>query len=288
MQTVPQKNNMLKKKPTKQMFEVYSFQDKLSEVGPCPSKLTSRLGELILLKERNLNMLRKELSLKNPLQSLISEDTPLLPPAGGFGAITARAGVGKTALLVQLALNHMLSKANVLHVGLNEPVDKVRLWYRSQYKSLTTSIATPQANLLWDEIQPHRLIMSFKAKGFNIAKLKDGLTDLIDQDIFKPTIIIIDGYYFGDSSQKELTELKSYATSLNAAIWFTVPFHRHEDLSTNGVPPAIETSADLFEVIIQLQPESDHISVKLLRGGNQTLMADTLQLDSTTMLLTSN
>ena len=46
-------------------------------------------------------------------------------PQGGFGAVLARAGVGKTALLVQLALNTMLRDKNVLHISLNDPVNKV-------------------------------------------------------------------------------------------------------------------------------------------------------------------
>ena len=57
-------------------------------------------------------------------------------PAGGFGAVLAHAGVGKTALLVQLALNSMLRSRNVLHVSLNDPVNKVNLWYSELFHHL--------------------------------------------------------------------------------------------------------------------------------------------------------
>jgi ATP/maltotriose-dependent transcriptional regulator MalT len=42
--------------------------------------------------------------------------------------VLAPAGVGKTAFLVQLALNAMLQEKNVLHISLDEPVTKVSLW----------------------------------------------------------------------------------------------------------------------------------------------------------------
>ena len=51
-------------------------------------------------------MLKKELILRNPLRQLGFETEDILP-AGAIGAVLAHAGVGKTALLVQLALNGM-------------------------------------------------------------------------------------------------------------------------------------------------------------------------------------
>ena len=49
----------------------------------------------------------------------------------------ARAGVGKTAILVQLALNTLLKGKNVLHISLNDPVKKVGLWYKEVFRHLT-------------------------------------------------------------------------------------------------------------------------------------------------------
>ena len=70
-------------------------------------------------------MLKKELRLQNPLRFMERENEDILPE-GGLGAVIARAGVGKTAILVQLALNTLLKGKNVLHISLNDPVKKVR------------------------------------------------------------------------------------------------------------------------------------------------------------------
>ena len=81
-------------------------------------------------------MMKKDLALRNPLKLLGRNNDDLLPE-GGFGVVLARAGVGKTALLVQLALNAMLRDIDVLHISLSEPVKKVTLWYKEMFRHLT-------------------------------------------------------------------------------------------------------------------------------------------------------
>ncbi len=66
-----------------------------------------RNDKIIYIKERNIRMLKNELILKNPLRRMGYESDDILNK-GQFGAVMARAGVGKTAFLVQLALNCIL------------------------------------------------------------------------------------------------------------------------------------------------------------------------------------
>jgi KaiC/GvpD/RAD55 family RecA-like ATPase len=80
-------------------------------------------------------MFKNDLIVRNPLRRMGSETDDVIPE-GGFGAVLAHAGVGKTALLVQLALNAMLRDRNVLHISLNDPVGKVSLWYQELFHHL--------------------------------------------------------------------------------------------------------------------------------------------------------
>ncbi len=77
-------------------------------------------------------MLKKDLTLRNPIRLLGKENQDILPK-GGFGAVLARAGVGKTAIMVQLSLETLLRGKNVLHVSLSDPVNKVSLWYKEVF-----------------------------------------------------------------------------------------------------------------------------------------------------------
>ena len=141
------------------------FHEKFRNVGP---------ASIIYLKERNLHMLTNDLIQRNPLRLMGRDAEEILSP-GDFGAILARAGVGKTALLVQIALNTLLSGKNVLHVSLNDPVDKVTLWYREVFGNLSKTYDGRQIEQLWESLLPHRLIMTFKVEGFSVPKLEERL-----------------------------------------------------------------------------------------------------------------
>ncbi len=229
-------------------------------------------------------MLKNELILKNPLRRMGYESDDILK-GGEFGAVMARAGVGKTAFLVQLALNSMLREKNVLHISLNDPVKKVSLWYKEVFNRIATQYAIHQSVQLWDTILPHRFIMTFKVEGFSVPKLEERLTDLIEQDIFKPHAMIIDGLPFEDALNQDLAELKSLASRQGMHVWFTVRTHRHEEPGPNGTPAQLIPVADLFEVAIQLVPVGKQIQIKAFKGPGSRGDQPDLMLDPATMLI---
>jgi hypothetical protein len=197
----------------------------------------------------------------------------------------ARAGVGKTAFLVQLALNSMLREKNVLHISLNDPVKKVSLWYKEVFNRIAAQYAIHQSGQLWDIIQPHRFIMTFRVEGFSVPKLEERLTDLIEQDIFKPQAMIIDGLPFDDAIIQDLSDLKTLAIGQQMHVWFTARTHRHEEPGPNGTPMQLIAVADLFEVAIQLVPIGKQIQIKALKGPGSRGDQPDLILDPATMLI---
>ena len=136
-------------------------------------------------------MLEKDLTLHNPLKRL-GYETGEVPGEGGFGAIVARAGVGKTAMMVQFALMTLLRQQNVLHISLADSVKKVSLWYDEVLRNMADAHGLKQINHLKEAILKHRLIMTFKAGEFSVQKLEDRLADLNEQNIFLPHVILID------------------------------------------------------------------------------------------------
>jgi hypothetical protein len=236
------------------------------------------------IRERNISMLKNELILKNPLRRMGYESDDILK-GGEFGAVMARAGVGKTAFLVQLALNSMLREKNVLHISLNDPVKKVSLWYKEVFNRIATQYAIHQSVQLWDTILPHRFIMTFKVEGFSVPKLEERLTDLIEQDIFKPQAMIIDGLPFDDTVNQDLADLKNLASHQEMHVWFTVRTHRHEEPGPKGTPTQLIPVADLFEVAIQLVPVGKQIQIKAFKGPGSRGDQPDLMLDPATMLI---
>ncbi|MBW2411958.1 MAG: cytoplasmic protein [Deltaproteobacteria bacterium] len=229
-------------------------------------------------------MLKNDLITRNPLRLMGHESEDILAQ-GEFGALLARAGVGKTALLVQLSLNSLLQGKNVLHISLQDPVKKVSLWYREVFSRISQQYDINQINQLWDSVLPHRFIMTFRVEGFTTPKLEERLTDLLEQDIFIPRMMLIDGLPFDENAQAPLKELKSLARKYGLHAWFTVRTHRHEDPGPGGVPVQLQQVDDLFEVAIQLVPEGKQVHVKTLKGIGAASGQLDLVLDPATMLI---
>lgn len=243
-----------------------------------------RENNVIHLTYKDILMIKKEMIYRNPLVNLGYDNEDILP-VGGFGAVLAHAGVGKTALLVQLALNMMMRENSVLHVSLNDAVSKVDLWYQELFHDIAEKFGLAEVNDYWDKIQPYRFIMTFKVEGFSAPKLEERLTDLMEQNIFKPHTVIIDGFKFDEAGRGQLVQLKELARKYSMCLWFTVHTHRHEPPQENGLPLSFLHIADLFDVIVQLAAKGDEVYIKSLKGKSNDSVRNDLILDPATMLV---
>jgi hypothetical protein len=241
-------------------------------------------GRVITIRERNLTMMKKDLLLRNPLHQLglTSEDSL---PDGAFGAVLARAGIGKTAFLVQIALHTMLRDRNILHISLDDPVDKVTLWYREVFNLLAEKRNVKASAPLWDDLLPHRFIMTFKVERFSVPKLKERMTDLVEQDIFSPHTLIVDGMPFEGDLRGQIEELKGLVTAAGVRCWFTMRTHRHEAPTPDGMPPQLAPLQDLFDVAVQLLPDGKDIHIRILKGLETPSGETAVRFDPATMLI---
>ena len=105
---------------------------------------------------------------------------------GWLRAVLARAGVGKTAIMVN-SLETPLRGKNVLHISLSDPVNKVSLWYKEVFHNLADQYNAQQIDQLWESILHHRFIMTFKVEGFSVPKLEERLADLRNRTFFPRT-----------------------------------------------------------------------------------------------------
>ena len=247
-------------------------------------KSQNRNTQIIYLRERNFIMLKKDLMMRNPLRA-VSDENGYILPEGGLGAVVARAGVGKTALLVQLSLNSLLKGDNALHISLGDPVRKVSLWYKEVFNNIGVQYQIEKIDDLWNELLPQRFIMTFNIDGFSVPRLDERLTELADQNIFQPQMILIDGLPFNEEIKRtDLHALKELSEKFNSHIWFTVRSHRHEEPDSDGMPIQIGEFADLLDVVIKLKPEESDIKLNVLKGSG-AISLQNLSLDPATMLI---
>jgi hypothetical protein len=243
-----------------------------------------REENIIHLTYKDIMMLKKEIIYRNPLLNLGYEHEDILPN-GGLGAVLAYAGVGKTALLVQVALNMMIREESVLHVSLQDAVSKVDLWYHELFHNIAANFNEAEIQEYWDKIQSYRFIMTFRVESFSVPTLEERLTDLMQQNIFKPHTVIIDGYKFDEAGRGQLVLLKELAQKYAMRIWFTVHVHRNEKPAVSGLPVSFLHVTDLFNVIVQLEAKGEDVYINALKGKSSTAKPQTLLLDPATMLI---
>jgi hypothetical protein len=225
-----------------------------------------------------------ELIVNNPLRALGLEDK-----AGGgiqamMGLVMARAGLGKTAILVQFALDCMLLGNKVLHVAIGEGVDKTRTWYDDILSLLTEGekIGSIPA------IMKNRMIMTFKESSFSKALLEERLDDLVKQNIYKPECLIIDGYDFANNDKASLEGLRNFMNERGLKmIWFSAVSHRDDKrVSLDGVPAPCHEVDSLFETVLLIKPVGDAMKLEILKCDSCKLDPGTiLMLDPSTMLI---
>lgn len=225
-----------------------------------------------------------DLKVNNPLRALGLEEQ-----AGGslqsmMGLVMARAGLGKTAILVQFALDCMLLGNKVLHVSIGEGVDKTRAWYDDIMSLLTDGEKLESI----PEIMQNRMIMTFKESSFSKALLEERLDDLVQQNIYKPECLIIDGYDFEDNDKASLEDLRKFMNDRGLRmIWFSAVSHRGDDrVSLDGVPAPCHEVDSLFDTVLLIKPEDNAMKLDILKCDTCSIdPGSTLILDPSTMLI---
>ncbi|MDR3568944.1 MAG: hypothetical protein P4L43_13025 [Syntrophobacteraceae bacterium] len=205
---------------------------------------------------------------------------------GEMGALLARAGAGKTAVLTHLGLGYLLDRQPVLHVCVDVVPEKVKLWYNELLRDIF-STAAPQSNLadLQHAVEPLRFIMSFLNQTFSPEKLETGIDNLRSQAGFEPAVIILDGLDFG-RERALIEKLAELARKLSTPVWVSARSHRHiPDVNDRGVPYPIDAMDDLFSSIFILEAEDAGIRLKALKEkGSYNPVATDFFLDPITFL----
>ena len=236
------------------------------------------------LRERSIAMLKNDLIVRNPLR-LVGKDTGQALAEGEFGVVISRAGVGKTSFLVQLALDSLLRHKNVLHISLDQPVKKVCLWYEEVFRNIAGYYHIENTQELWETILPHRFIMTFREEAFTVPMLEERLTDLTEQGIFFPQVVLIDGLTFDEAVREILVELKILAREQGFPLWFTAMTYRSDSLDEDGVPSTLSPVSDLFKNMVLLKTEGRKVHVHLLKGSDAIDRTPSLVLDPATLLI---
>jgi hypothetical protein len=230
---------------------------------------------------------KEELMLNNPLRALGLEEK-VKGDNQSLGLVMSRAGLGKTAILVQIALDSMMRGNKVLHVSIGESIDKAKSWYNDILSLITKGKKIENVHEVISEVLHNRMIMTFKETSFSQAKLEERLDDMVKQNIYKPECLIIDGYDFNENSREALIGLRKFMKEQGLKmVWFSAVSHREDNRkSADGVPAPCHEIDDLFETVLMIKPENNNMFLDIIKCASCAVDARmTLALDPSTMLI---
>lgn len=248
-------------------------------------------------------MYRKEVNAESPIRILEKSIHGGLGK-GNLGVVMARAGVGKTACLVQIGLDDLMRGRDVFHVALGQTVEHVHAWYDALFDDLALRTKLEDREGVRAELGRRRVIKAFSDIGLTPERLEKALATFQQHLQFKPQAILIDGYDWNGASAMrpesslvpiatvaaDLGAFKTLAKRLGADLWITAQTHREVTGAhpTNLTPP-VAPYADLVDVAIFLEPHGDHVDLRLLKDHGDAVPPDThLHLHCDTMRLVAD
>ena len=132
----------------------------------------------------------------------------------------------------------------------------------------------------------NRMIMTFKESAFSRPKLEERLNDLVYQNIFRPDIIVVDGFDFSSADYDSVMDLKEMMAAMNVQAWFSSLRHREDSrVSAAGVPAPCHEVDGLFDTVIIVQPEKESILLNIIKDEYDGAAGKILNLDPSTMMV---
>ena len=231
-------------------------------------------------------MYRKEVNERSPLRVFERSIQGGLGK-GNVGVVMSRAGAGKTAFLVDIALDELMRERKVLHINIDNPVEKVRGFYDEIFNDLADSQKLERRERAHLIVERHRLIQTYGRESFSMDKVKQGIQLASEHMHFDPEVIILDGWpKFSEATEDDIKEIADLASQYNCELWVSARARREDERDDRGVPTKISRFDSHLAVVINLEPEADHIRLQLLKDHDNPDVASLfLQLDPRTLLV---
>lgn len=173
------------------------------------------------------------------------------------GLIAGRPGVGKSTLLIQLAVELLLRAEPVLHIALRYQTAHVRDQYESLLEALLRSLRPLDRAEAMLQVERYRMIHA-RQEGLLTADAVGGLLETLQSVVaFAPKLVVIDGW---EPSEAEIPVLQAWASKYHTSFWCAWT-------AEQAVFPNSEAAAIHLEVV----PEYQHLRVLPHRVRGQSL-----------------
>ncbi len=194
---------------------------------------------------------------------------------GNLGVLVARAGVGKTACLVHIAMDKLLRNEKLVHASLQDSPEKVTSYYNVIFSELAEALALTYPSDIKAQIEKNRMILAYLNQSFDLRRLRENLKNLSEKVGFVPDTLIVDGLDFSKAGVEMFEGLKKLAQEFQVEIWFSaLSKGSPDDTKTQGIPAPADKFHSFFSMVIELQPTQSAVELRLLKDHESTTLLD--------------
>jgi len=237
-------------------------------------------------------MVLNELIQRSPIRIFEQTIKGGLKP-GEIGVIASPIGVGKTSVLVQLALDKLLQGKKVIHVSFSKPntlgqiIHHVPVWYNDIFDELISKKNLENVAEIKNDIIKNRVLMNFNQEGITKDQLLKSLRAMIIEGGFKADSIIVDGFDFSKTDKETIAAVKAFATELGVSVWYSCSVKEDgNQYDKENIPVIISSFVNSLDIVIVLQPKHDHVELSISKDRDSVISkAMAMKLDPKTLLI---
>jgi len=206
--------------------------------------------------------------------------------AGEIGIIASQTGIGKTSVLVQLALDKLLQGKKVVHVSFTKHTHHVLAWYEDIFGEFISKKNLENKEDIKNEVVKNRVLMNFNQDGMSTDQIINSLKAMIVDGGFKAEAIIVDGLDFTRTSRERFSNVKAFAQELGVAVWYSCSVKDGQPYDKENMPVLIQGFADLINVVVVLGAKQDHVELSVSKDrGTAVSKSMAMKLDPKTLLI---
>jgi hypothetical protein len=206
---------------------------------------------------------------------------------GNLGVLMARAGVGKTACLIHIALDKLFRKEKLIHVSLVDVPEKVTSYYNVIFYDLVKALGWRGEDEIKMIMDRNRMILAYLNQSFRIPRLKQNIGNLVEKIDFVPEALIVDGLDFANAGPDTLRGFKEIAQEFQVEIWLSaLSDPARTEVNERGIPHPCGHVDQFLSMIVQLNPTPSATLLRLLKDHDNPVQPDdSVSLDPNTFLV---
>jgi KaiC/GvpD/RAD55 family RecA-like ATPase len=231
-------------------------------------------------------MLKEEFIQKSPVR-IFEKSMEGGLHAGNIGILASKKGIGKTSVLVQIALDKLMQGEKVIHVSFNAHTSYIISWYENIFNEIARRKNLENIEEIKEQMIRNRMIMNFMQENISVDQILRTIKALMSDGSFNAKTLIIDGFEFTRATVERFEKVKAFLSETQLEGWYTCTLADTEPvLDSKGIPIVLRDIEPYISVIVLLEPKKDYIHLRVVKNHESLERGDMpLMLDPRTLLI---